>query len=61
LDKPVDLLLGYNNENYLVEVKVEGGKLNQNQIKFQHYFKGWFYIVHNVEEAKSVAEIIISH
>lgn len=45
LDTPVDLLLGYDNINYLVEVKMPGKKLNQNQKDFQKEFKGNFWIV----------------
>jgi len=60
LDRPVDLLLGYNGLNYLVEVKVPRGKLNKNQVKFAKTFKGHFSTIKTTEEATCLANNIRS-
>ena len=44
LDKPLDLLLGYNNRNYLVEVKVPGKHLNDNQLEFTRLWQGQWVV-----------------
>ena len=36
-----DLLIGYRQKTYLVEVKGEGKKLNANQVDFVAGWKGW--------------------
>ncbi len=38
LDQPVDLLIGYRGHCIIAEVKLPGGKLNDNQ---QHFFATW--------------------
>jgi hypothetical protein len=60
LDQPVDLLLGYDSFNYLVEVKVEGKKLNSNQEKFKNEFKGDFWLIDSDEKANRLAELIVT-
>jgi hypothetical protein len=45
-----DLLLGYNHRNYLVELKVKGEKLRQNQIDWHREWKGDAFQATCVEE-----------
>ncbi len=59
LDKPLDLLLGYNKKNYLVEVKVEGKHLNANQVMFTNDWKGQWIMIDSVERAVRLANEIL--
>ena len=58
LDKPLDLLLGYNKSNYLVEVKVLGKKLNKNQELFVELWKGQAIIISSIDQAMRFADEI---
>ena len=58
LDTPLDLLVGYNKRNYLVEVKMPGKKLNDNQIEFTEEWKGQFFFCDSTEKAVRFAEEI---
>lgn len=58
LDKPLDLLLGYNKNNYLVEVKMPKKKLNAKQVEFTEGWKGQFIVINSVEQADRLAEEI---
>jgi len=51
LDKPCDLLVGYDKRNYLVEVKAEKGILTPPQIAFIESWKGQHIILRNVDDA----------
>ena len=57
--KPLDLLLGYNNRNYLVEVKMPGKHLNDNQVKFTKEWRGQWIMINSVEQAARFASEII--
>lgn len=46
-----DLLVGYNTVNYLIEVKVPGGKLTPDQRVFHSQWLGKVYIVRTSDEA----------
>lgn len=61
LDTPLDLLLGFNERNYLVEVKMSGRKLNSNQIDFINKWKGQFFVCFNVNQARLFAKKIINN
>jgi len=58
LNRPVDLLLGYNGFNYLVEVKIPGEILNKNQVEFAETFKGHFTVIKTKEEATCLGKNI---
>lgn len=51
LDKPVDLLVGYQARNYLIEVKGARGKLTPEQKYFMRTWKGQVRVVRDAEEA----------
>jgi len=59
LDTPLDLLLGYNKHNYLVEVKMPNKKLNKNQVKFTNSWKGQYFICWDVGQAQMFADEIV--
>jgi len=59
LNQPLDLLVGYNKRNYLVEVKVEGKKLNKNQIKFVDGWKGQYFVCFSASQAERFADEVI--
>lgn len=59
LDKPLDLLLGYNKRNYLVEVKVPGKYLNDKQVKFTDEWKGQWIVIDTIERANWLADSIV--
>lgn len=40
LDRPVDLAVGFRGKCWLVECKVEGAKLNKNQVEFVAGWRG---------------------
>lgn len=61
LDKPLDLLLGYNNHNYLVEVKIPGKQLNANQVKFTNEWKGQWIMIDTASKAERLAEKILTN
>ena len=46
-----DLLVGYNEVNYLLEVKYEDGKLTPDQRVFHSQWNGKLHIVRSPEEA----------
>lgn len=51
LNTPLDLLLGWNKQNYLVEVKMPKKKLNENQILFTDDWKGQYFVCYSVDDA----------
>ena len=59
LNTPLDLLLGYNKRNYLVEVKMPTKKLNANQVNFTESWKGQFFVCWTVEQAERFADEIV--
>lgn len=54
LDTPLDLLVGVDNLNLLVEVKTEHGRLTPKQKKFIQHWKGDFAIVRTPAEARDL-------
>lgn len=50
LNTPLDLLVGINGLNYLVEVKMPKKKLTPTQQKFVPAWKGQYVIVYSVED-----------
>ena len=54
IEKPVDLLVGLNGVNYLMEVKGLKGKLTAAQVAFMDVYKGQCAIVRSVEDALAV-------
>jgi len=58
LDQPLDLLIGYDKRNYLVEVKMPGKNLNDNQVEFVANWKGQFIIIRTIEQAIKFAHEI---
>ena len=61
LNTPLDLLIGYNKRNYLVEVKMPKGKLNDNQVEFTERWKGQWVIISSVEQANRFANQVINN
>lgn len=59
--KPLDLLLGYNKRNYLVEVKMRGKHLNDNQVKFTNEWKGQWIMIDTIERAGILADSIVAN
>lgn len=55
-----DLAIGYRGRNYLVEVKVPGGKLNKMQVGFKAMWAGQYDVVSTVDEALRVIGAIRS-
>lgn len=55
LDRPMDLLVGRYGRNWLIEVKVEGAKLNANQKAFAERWKGHFAVVRSVQDVAEFA------
>jgi hypothetical protein len=51
IKEPVDLLVGYRNRSFLLEVKAVGGKLTESQKTFFRDYAGEAYIVHGVTDA----------
>lgn len=51
LDTPCDLLVGKGARNFLVEVKVPGGRLTRQQKDFIRDWRGQIRIVESAEEA----------
>ena len=51
IKKPVDLLVGRNGVNILMEVKTEKGKMTPEQKEFFDTWRGQKDVVHSVEEA----------
>jgi len=52
LNTPLDLLIGYNKRNYLVEVKMPKKHLNDNQVKFFEEWKGQRVVINSIEQAE---------
>lgn len=53
-DGPVDLLVGFQGANYLLEVKTATGKPNAKQEGFMRRWKGQVHIVRTIAEALKV-------
>ncbi len=52
LDKPLDLLVGYQGRTYLVEVKAEKKDLNKTQEDWVKGWRGGFYLVRSIDDVK---------
>lgn len=59
LNTPLDLLVGYDKRNYLVEIKMKGKSLNENQDKFVKSWKGQFIVINSLERAALFADGVI--
>jgi len=55
LDKPLDLLVGYDKRNFLVEVKMPDKDLNKKQVEFVDKWQGQFIIIRTIEQAERFA------
>lgn len=55
LDQPLDLLVGYNNRNFLVEVKSDTGSLTGPQKDFFKDWKGQKIIIRDIDQAYKFA------
>lgn len=53
-----DILVGYNDHNYLMEIKVDGGKLNGKQEQWHNRWKGQKAVVRNINEALQVLGVM---
>lgn len=51
LNTPLDLLIGWNKKNYLVEIKMKGKGLNDNQINFTNEWQGQFIVIDSIDQA----------
>lgn len=49
-----DLVVGKYNQNWLLEVKSEGGKLNDREAFFHIHWRGQAQVVYSLEEALEV-------
>jgi hypothetical protein len=56
-DQPVDLIVGYRGVSHLVEVKVDGGRLNASQREFKASWRGDFAVVRSIEDVREVVEM----
>ena len=61
LNTPLDLLLGYNKKNYLVEVKMPDKKLNKNQIEFTKEWHGQWIKIDSIDQASKLAKAILAN
>ena len=61
LNTPLDLLVGYEKRNYLVEVKMPGKKLNANQAEFVKDWQGQYIVLSSVSHAVLFADFVISN
>ena len=61
LNTPLDLLVGYNGMNYLIEVKMPKKKLTPAQQKFIPGWKGQYLIVYSVEDAIRFAKEVFDN
>lgn len=59
LNTPMDLLLGYNKRNYLVEVKIEGKDLNKNQKEFVKEWRGQWIMIDSIDQASRLSKEIL--
>ena len=49
-----DILVGWEGENFLMEIKMSSGKLNRKQEGWHSWWKGQKSVVHNIDEALKV-------
>ncbi len=61
LNQPLDLLLGFNKKNYLVEVKMPNKDLNQAQADFVTDWEGQHFVCFTVDQARKFAIEIIKN
>jgi hypothetical protein len=54
-----DILAGWQNKNFLMEIKTDKGKLDDYQKKFMENWKGQVAVIHSWEEAFQVIGIKI--
>lgn len=59
LNTPLDLLLGYNKKNYLVEIKMPGKKLNKKQVEFTKEWRGQWIVIESIEQAGRLSKEIL--
>lgn len=51
LDRPLDLIVGYNKVNYLIEIKSKKNKLTDPQTDFIKEWKGQYFVCKTVSQA----------
>lgn len=61
LNTPLDLLLGYNKKNYLVEVKMPGKGLNKNQKEFVKEWRGQWIVIESIDQASKLSREILNN
>lgn len=54
-----DILVGYQQRNYLMEIKTLGGHLTNGQLEFMHTWRGQTCVVRSVVEAFQVIGLVI--
>lgn len=57
IGRPLDILVGWRGETYLVEIKTPQGKLRQSQKAFLAAWKGHAMVVRSVDEAMALLGI----
>lgn len=55
-DQPVDLIVGYRSVSHLVEVKVDGGRLNASQREFHASWRGDFSVVRSIKDVRALVD-----
>ncbi len=55
-----DLVVGFRNENYLIEVKAAHGKLTQDQVDWFRNWKGAAHVVRSPDEALRIIGVLAS-
>lgn len=58
LHEPADLLVGRHGNNYILEVKDRGGKLNEKQRHWHAQWNGSAHVVRTAEEALKVVGLL---
>lgn len=53
----IDLVVGWQGRNYLIEIKDKGGKLTSSQIKFLGEWQGQINVCHSFEDVLEVIGI----
>ena len=56
-----DIIVGCHNHNILVEIKSEGGKLNELEHKFFNTWQGPMCVVNSVEEALTSVDKVVRY
>ena len=49
-----DILVGYEGQNHIIEIKTDSGKLTTDQVGWHSKWKGAVYIAHSIGEALKI-------